>query len=102
MPSLGFTGVTFWSGGTAGALTASAACAVLAAERYDGTAVVCVSDPTRAARAGLTVTWDRPVAAVTTKPATVTSATTGTSLTLTFADLAPTKGATQKVVLRLG
>ncbi|WP_125263099.1 polysaccharide lyase 8 family protein [Streptomyces alboflavus] len=102
VPSLGFTGVTFWSGGTAGALTASAACAVLVGERPDGTAVVCVSDPTRAARAGLTVTWDRPVAAVTAKPATVTSATTGASLKLTFADLGPAKGATQKITVRLG
>ncbi|ARX81748.1 lyase [Streptomyces alboflavus] len=63
---------------------------------------MCVSDPTRAARAGLTVTWDRPVAAVTAKPATVTSATTGASLKLTFADLGPAKGATQKITVRLG
>ena len=47
VPSLGFTGVNFWFGGTVGPLTASAPRAVMIGERSDGTAVICVSDPMR-------------------------------------------------------
>lgn len=101
VPSLGFTGVTFWFGGTVGALTASAPCAVMISERSDGTAVICVSDPMRAQKT-LTLTWRRAVASVTSRPATVTGATTGASLTLTFGDLSGTAGATQSTVVRLG
>ncbi|MGW2864697.1 polysaccharide lyase 8 family protein [Streptomyces sp. NPDC001205] len=101
VPSLGFTGVNFWFGGTVGPLTASAPCAVMISERGDGTAVVCVSDPMRA-RTSLTVTWKRAVASVTSRPATVTGATTGSSLTLSFGDLSGTGGATQTTVVRLG
>ncbi|GGV49534.1 polysaccharide lyase 8 family protein [Streptomyces spectabilis] len=102
VPSLGCTAVNFWTGGAAGPLDASAACSVLVTERSDGTATVCVSDPTRAAGGGLTVTWHRPVAEVTGRPATVTSAATGDRLRLAFGDLADARGATQKVTVRLG
>ncbi|MEI5102505.1 polysaccharide lyase 8 family protein [Streptomyces sp. PmtG] len=102
VPALGCTAVNFWAGGTAGPLTASGPCAVLIGERRDGTATVCVSDPTRAAGAGLTVTWHRPVAAVTAKPATVTSVATGASLRVVFGGLAAARGATQKLTVRLG
>ncbi|WP_326606917.1 polysaccharide lyase 8 family protein [Streptomyces sp. NBC_01800] len=101
VPSLGFTGVNFWFGGTVGTLTASAPCAVMISERSDGTAVICVSDPMRM-QTSLTLTWNRAVASVTAKPATVTGATTGASLRLTFGDLSGTAGATQKVTVKLG
>ncbi|CCK25337.1 hyaluronidase [Streptomyces davaonensis JCM 4913] len=45
VPSLGFTGVNFWFGGTVGDLVASAPCSVMINERADGTAVICVSEP---------------------------------------------------------
>ncbi|MFF0287016.1 polysaccharide lyase 8 family protein [Streptomyces sp. NPDC005262] len=101
VPSIGFTGVNFWFGGTVGTLTASAPCAVMISERSDGTAVICVSDPMRM-QTSLTLTWNRAVASVTAKPATVTGATTGASLRLTFGDLSGTAGATQKVTVKLG
>ncbi|MBC9712874.1 polysaccharide lyase 8 family protein [Streptomyces sp. TRM66268-LWL] len=101
VPSLGFTAVNFWFGGTAGALTASAPCSVMITEKSDGTAVVCVSDPMRMQTA-LTLTWNRAVASVTSKPSTVTSATTGSHLKLVFGDLSGTAGATQKVTVKLG
>ncbi|MGW1864078.1 polysaccharide lyase 8 family protein [Streptomyces mauvecolor] len=101
VPSLGFTGVAFWFGGTVGALDASAPCAVMISERSDGTAVICVSDPMRM-QTSLTLTWRRAVASVTSRPATVTGATTGSSLALTFGDLSGTGGATQKITVRLG
>lgn len=100
VPSLGFTGVTFWFGGTVGDLVASNPCCVMINERSDGTAVICVSDPMRM-QTSLTLTWNRAVASVTSKPATVTSATTGSSLRLTFGDLSGTAGATQRITVRL-
>ena len=101
VPPLGFTGVNFWTGGSTGALVASNSCCVMISERSDGTAVICVSDPTRL-QTGLTLTWNRPVSAVTSQPPTVTSATTGPSLQLTFGDLSATAGATQKITVTLG
>lgn len=70
-------------------------------ERSDGTAVICVSDPMRM-QTILTLTWNRAVSAVISKPSTVTSATTGSALRLTFGDLSTTMGATQKITVRLG
>ncbi|MEU2429915.1 polysaccharide lyase 8 family protein [Streptomyces sp. NPDC007861] len=101
VPSLGFTGVNFWFGGTVGALTASAPCAVMITEKSDGTAVICVSDPMRM-QTSLTLTWNRAVSSVISKPPTVTGATTGSSLNLTFGDLSGTAGATQKITVQLG
>ncbi|MGW2558652.1 polysaccharide lyase 8 family protein [Streptomyces sp. NPDC001514] len=99
--SLGFTGVNFWFGGTVGDLVASAPCAVMIREQSDGTAVICVSDPMRM-QTSLTLTWNRAVASVISKPGTVSGATTGSSLKLTFGDLSGTSGATQKITVRLG
>lgn len=101
VPSLGFTGVNFWFGGTVGTLTASDPCCVMITEKADGTAVIAVSDPMRM-RTSLTLTWRRAVAAVTSAPATVTSAATGSALTLAFGDLTSTAGATQRITVRLG
>ncbi|MGH4031841.1 polysaccharide lyase 8 family protein [Actinomycetota bacterium Odt1-20B] len=101
VPPIGLTGVNFWAGGTVGALTADAPCSVLVTERSDGTATLCVSDPTRA-RNGLTLTWRRPVRAVTSAPDTVTASQTGSSLKLTFGDLSAAAGGTQKITVRLG
>lgn len=101
VPSLGFTGVNFWFGGTVGTLTASDPCCVMITEKADGTAVIAVSDPMRM-RTSLTLTWRRPVASVTSAPATVISAATGSALTLTFGDLTATAGATQRITVRLG
>ncbi|AOR30237.1 lyase [Streptomyces fodineus] len=99
--SLGFTGVNFWLGGTVGRLTASDPCCVMISEKADGTAVIAVSDPMRM-RTSLTLTWRRAVTAVTSAPATLASAATGATLTLTFGDLSGTAGATQRVTVRLG
>ncbi|MFG2650532.1 polysaccharide lyase 8 family protein [Streptomyces sp. NPDC048436] len=101
VPTLGFTGVNFWFGGTVGKLTASAPCSVQISEKSDGTAVICVSDPMRA-QTSLTLAWNRAVSAVTAKPATVTSAATGASLKLTFGDLSGTRGASQRITVKLG
>jgi len=98
---LGFTGVNFWLGGTVGTLTASDPCSVMISEKDDGTAVIAVSDP-MLMRTGLTLTWRRPVAAVTSAPATVVSAATGRSLTLAFGDLRGTAGVSQRITVRLG
>jgi hyaluronate lyase len=101
VPSLGFTGVSFWFGGTVGALMASNPCCVMITEKTDGTAVICVSDPMRM-QTSLTLTWNKAVSSVTSNPVTVTSATTGSSLTLTFGDLSATAGVTQKITVKLG
>ncbi|MFE7059997.1 polysaccharide lyase family 8 super-sandwich domain-containing protein [Streptomyces californicus] len=100
VPPLGLTAVNFWFGGTVGPLVADAPCSVMVTEHGDGTATVCVSDPMRK-RTSLTLTWNRAVASVVSKPATVTSAATGTSLRLVFGDLSATRGATQTVKVRL-
>lgn len=99
--SLGFTGVNFWQPATIGSLQASAPCSVTVRERGDGTAVVCVSDPTRTL-SGLTLVWNRPVAQVLSQPASVVSATTGTRLQLGFGSLAGLEGASQVVKVKLG
>lgn len=99
--SLGVTAVNFWFAGTVGTLSADKPACVLVREHGDGTATLCVSDPMRM-QTGLTVTWNRPVAAVLSKPATVASATTGSALTLTFTGLTGQAGATQTITVRLG
>lgn len=48
------------------------------------------------------VTWRRAVAAVTSAPATLSSAATGSTLTLTFGDLTGMAGAGQRIVVRPG
>ncbi|MEV6950575.1 polysaccharide lyase 8 family protein [Streptomyces sp. NPDC051183] len=101
VPSLGVTAVNFWFAGTVGALTADKPACVLVREHGDGTATLCVSDPMRM-QTGLTVTWHRPVAAVLSKPGTVTSAATGSALTLAFGDLTGQAGATQRIRVALG
>ncbi|MFG2874123.1 polysaccharide lyase 8 family protein [Streptomyces sp. NPDC048337] len=101
VPSLGVTAVNFWFAGTLGGLTADKPACVLVREHGDGTATVCVSDPMRM-QTGLTVTWNRPVASVLSKPATVTSTSTGSALTLTFGDLTGRAGATQRIEVALG
>ncbi|MFJ4777602.1 polysaccharide lyase 8 family protein [Streptomyces sp. NPDC088762] len=100
VPSLGVTAVNFWFAGSAGGLTADKPACVLVREHGDGTATLCVSDPMRM-QTGLTVTWQRPVASVLSKPATVVSATTGPALTLTFGDLTGLAGATQRIEVTL-
>ncbi|MFE4632687.1 polysaccharide lyase 8 family protein [Streptomyces sp. NPDC056773] len=99
--SLGFTGVNFWQPATIGALQASAPCSVTVREPGDGTAVVCVSDPTRTLT-GLTLTWNRPVSQVLSQPASVVSVSTGAGLQLGFGSLTALEGASQVVRVRLG
>ena len=101
VPSRGVLGVNFFGAGTVGPLTADAPACVLIREHHDGTATVCVSDPARRTT-GLTLTWNRPVRAVTSRPAALTTAATGRSLRLTFGDLTGLAGATQKTTVRLG
>lgn len=101
VPSLGVTAVNFWFAGTVGGLTADQPACVLVREHGDGTATLCVSDPMRM-RTALTVTWNRPVASVLSKPATVVSATTGSALTLAFGDLTGQAGGTQRIRVALG
>ncbi|MFB6550809.1 polysaccharide lyase 8 family protein [Streptomyces sp. NPDC056405] len=101
VPALGFTAVNFWAAGTVGDLTADAPCSVLIRRRRDGTAAVCVSDPTRTLTT-LTVTWRHRVTAVLSRPGTVERAVPGRDLTLTFGALTGEAGATQKVTVRTG
>ncbi|MET7664521.1 polysaccharide lyase 8 family protein [Streptomyces sp. NPDC005373] len=96
---LGFTGANFFAAGSFEKLTASAPASVLVHERRDGTAVICVSDPTRLQK-HLTLTWNRRVSSVISKPGSVT-ATTGSALKLTFGDVSGTGGVTQKIIVRL-
>lgn len=98
---LGVTAANFYTAGTAGTLSATGAASILIREHGDGTATVCVADPTSTAATSLIVTWDRPVRAVIAQPGTLTAAATGRSLQLTFGDLAATAGATQQVTVAL-
>lgn len=96
---LGCTAVNFWAPGVVGEVTASAPSSVLVRERGDGTAVVSVSDPPRQATS-LQIGWHRKVTAILDAPPSLTDATTGDSLTLTFGDLSGLAGAPQQVVVR--
>ncbi|MGW4799358.1 polysaccharide lyase 8 family protein, partial [Nonomuraea sp. NPDC004297] len=101
VPELGLTAANLWVPGRVSTLSADAAACVLIRERADGTALLCVSDPARAASA-LVLTWERPVRAVLSAPASVTASATGGSLRLTFADLRGAAGATQRITVALG
>ncbi|MFB7055863.1 polysaccharide lyase 8 family protein [Streptomyces vinaceus] len=101
VPSLGFTGVNFWQAGSAGPLEAGAPCSVTVRERPDGTAAVCVADPARALTS-LTLVWNRPVAAVLSRPPSLVSEAAGARLRLRFGSLTTAAGAGQEVVVRLG
>ena len=97
---LGVIAANFYTAGTAGPLTTSGPASILIREHGDGTATVCVADPT-CTETPLTVTWDRGVRAVIAQPATLTAAATGRPLQLTFGDLTATAGATQQVTVAL-
>ncbi len=97
---LGLTAANFWTAGAVGPIAATGPASVLIRRRADGTALVCVADPTRSA-GELTITWDQPVADVITKPDTVVSAGTGDRLTVTFGGLADAAGGTQQLRVRL-
>lgn len=101
VPKLGLTAVNFWAAGTVDKVRASAPASVLVREHRNGTATVVVSDPARQATS-LDVVWNRRVSKVLSQPGTVTAATTGSSLRLTFGDLTGQAGAPQKVTVRLG
>ncbi|WP_254047638.1 polysaccharide lyase family 8 super-sandwich domain-containing protein, partial [Streptomyces aureus] len=101
VPKLGLTAVNFWSAGTVERLRASAPASVLVREHRNGTATLVVSDPARQATS-LDIVWNRRVAKVLSTPATVTAATTGSSLKLTFGDLTGQAGAPQRITVRLG
>ncbi|MER7170199.1 polysaccharide lyase 8 family protein [Streptomyces mesophilus] len=101
VPGLRVTAVNFWNPGTLGKLTVDIPASVLIREHRDGTATLCVSDPTQLATS-LELTWNRPVRSVISKPSTVTGATTGSTLKLTLTGLGGTAGATQKIKVRLG
>ncbi|MFE3450859.1 polysaccharide lyase 8 family protein [Nonomuraea sp. NPDC059194] len=100
VPSMGITAVNFWNDGVAGPLAASAPCAVLVRERDDGTATLTVSDPRRDLDE-LTVTWNRPVAEVLGGHPLLSSATTGSTLTLVWGRLADACGGSSTVTVRL-
>ncbi|MEU8570878.1 polysaccharide lyase 8 family protein [Streptomyces pathocidini] len=97
---LRLTAVNFWTPGRLGNLTVGAPASVLVREHRDGTATICVSDPTQLGTS-LELLWDRPVRKVLTKPGTVTDATTGHALRLTL-DMTGAAGASQKITVRLG
>ncbi|MER7363450.1 polysaccharide lyase 8 family protein [Nonomuraea wenchangensis] len=94
VPALGLTAANLWLAGSAGGLTASAPCAVLAREHGDGTATLAVSDPRRDLEE-LAVTWDRPIAGLLAGEALLTGS------TLSFRDLAAREGASVTVTVRL-
>ncbi|MFI5634578.1 polysaccharide lyase beta-sandwich domain-containing protein [Streptomyces sp. NPDC051664] len=90
-----------WNPGTLGRLTVSAAASALIREDCDGTATICVSDPTQIATS-IELIRNRRVRSIISKSSTVTGATTGSALKLTIPDLGGTAGATQKIKVRLG
>lgn len=98
---LGLTAANFWAAAEAGGLRASGPASVLVRRGDDGTALVCVADPTRAT-GPLTVTWDQPVTEVISAPDTVSDHATGDRLSLTFSGLTDAAGGTQRVRVRLG
>ncbi|MBO1330527.1 polysaccharide lyase 8 family protein [Streptomyces sp. VRA16 Mangrove soil] len=100
VPPLGLTSVAFWEPGTVGKVTVDAPLIVQIRERRDGTATVCVSDPTRSVQAA-TLMWRRPVKSVVSQPGSVTDASVGRELKLTFGDLSGAGGLTQKAVVTL-
>lgn len=101
VPSLGLTAVNFWNEGAVADLAADAPCAVLVREHGDGTATLTVSDPRRDLSA-LTVTWDRPVAAILRDHPLLEGATTGAKLRLAFGRLSDRGGGSHSVTVRLG
>lgn len=101
VPHLGLTAAVFFAAGRCGRLTSDGPACVLVRERRDGTAVVCVGDPTRT-RTDLTVTWHRPVRGIVSRPGTVVAASTGAALRLIFAGLSRAAGVTQRITVRLG
>ncbi|MFJ7984195.1 polysaccharide lyase 8 family protein [Streptomyces sp. NPDC096351] len=101
VPGLGLTAVNFWSAGTVERLRVSAPASVLVREHRDGTATLAVSDPARQATS-LELVWNRRVSRVLSRPASVTAATTGSSLRLVLGDLTGLAGAPQKITVRLG
>ncbi|MET9804763.1 polysaccharide lyase 8 family protein [Streptomyces sp. NPDC006368] len=103
VPSLGFTGVSFWLAGTVGgtgpgAVTASAPASVMLRESGD-TATVRVSGPLRDG-AVIDLTWHRPVASVSSADPSVQVASTGSALKLRITP--GTLGAVHRAVVRLG
>lgn len=97
VPSVGFTGVNFWFGGTVGPLTASAPASVMIRESGAGTATVCVSGPLRDG-AVIDLTWNRPVSSVASHDSSVQVLATGSSLKLRITP--GTLGAVHKAVVR--
>lgn len=98
VPSRGFTGVNFWDAGTVSQITVDQPASVMI-RQTGSTAVICVSDPKRTAGT-ITLTWNRPVSAVTAKDPSVTVLGTGSSLTLRI-NTSGTAGATQKATVQL-
>ncbi|WP_030936026.1 polysaccharide lyase 8 family protein [Streptomyces sp. NRRL B-24720] len=96
---LRLTAVNFWQPGTLAKLTTSAPAGVLIREHRDGTATLCVSDPTQLGTS-LDLVWHRPVRKVLAKPDTVTAATTGRSFSLSL-DVTGAAGAPQQITVQL-
>ncbi|MBU3895647.1 polysaccharide lyase 8 family protein [Serratia rubidaea] len=101
VPSLGFMAVNFWSSGTVDTLSADGPCCVMVREMGDGTAVICVSDPTWQQRSSLTVIWLRAVQSVISQSANVTHVTVGSSLKLNFGALGSSRGISQIITVRM-
>ncbi|MEV4946742.1 polysaccharide lyase 8 family protein [Streptomyces sp. NPDC053755] len=98
VPSLGFTGINFWVGGTVGDVTAGAPACVMIRETGT-TATVCVSGPLRDG-AAIDLTWNRPVSAVLSRDPAVTVQGTGSALRLRIAP--GTLAGVHKAVVRTG
>jgi hyaluronate lyase len=85
IPSKGVTAINFWSAplGTIGGILVDLPASVLL--RVSGsTATICLADP-RQDQGDITLTYNKPVSAVTSKDSTVTVVSTGSSLVLRFA-----------------
>ncbi|MEU2428336.1 polysaccharide lyase 8 family protein [Streptomyces sp. NPDC007861] len=99
VPSLGCTAVNFYGTGTVERLTSNGPASVMTRENGT-TGTLCVANPTQQS-AGLDITWNRPVSAVTAKDPTVTVLSTGSSLRLRI-DTSARNGATHKITVSLG
>ncbi|WP_245563446.1 polysaccharide lyase 8 family protein [Longispora albida] len=100
IPSRGVTAINYWSAplGPIGGIMVDKPCSVLV--RVTGTtAAVCLADPRQNA-GEITLTWNRPVSAVTSKDPSVTVVSAGSSLVLKV-NTAGSAGATHKATVTL-
>lgn len=97
----GLTMINFWQPGSVGDVSTDTPASTMITEHHDGTATICLSDPTRTATAA-ELTWQHRVTRVISAPDTLIESETGDRLRLRFGDLTGQAGATQVITVELG